>query len=49
MADMEHDYGLLFAIPFVGLMVYLKFRAAKKYSDEHDQKADITSLFDGEK
>ena len=49
MAGMKHDLGLLFVILIVGTLIYLRFRSAKKYSDEKDQKADVTTLFDGEK
>jgi hypothetical protein len=40
---------LLFVVLGVGAMVYLKYRSAKRLSEEKDQKADVTTLFDGEK
>jgi len=38
--------GILLAIPG---MIYLQYRRAKWASDRKDQKADVTTLFDGEK
>ena len=30
-------------------MIYLQYRRAKSMSDRKDQKADVTTLFDGDK
>jgi nitrogen fixation-related uncharacterized protein len=41
--------GVAIAIAAVGLMIYLKYRQARSYSDRKDEKADIQTLFDGKK
>jgi hypothetical protein len=46
---MKHILGLLLVVLGVGAIVYLKYRNAKRSSDENDQQADVTTLFDGEK
>ena len=46
---MKHVLGLLFVVLAVGSLVYLKYLSAKRFSEEKDQKADVTTLFDGEK
>ena len=46
---MKHDLGLLFVALAVGAMVHLKYRSAKGFSEENDQKADLTTLFAGKK
>jgi hypothetical protein len=50
MAGMSHDtLALIFAFLVIGGLGYLKFRAAKKHSEETTQEAGVTTLFDGEK
>ena len=46
---MKHILGLLFAFLAIAALIYLKYRSAKSRSDAKDQKADVTTLFDGEK
>ena len=49
MTGMKHDFGLLFVVIAIGTLAYLRYRVAKNHVDNTDQKADVTTLFDGEK
>jgi len=33
----------------VGVLIYLKYREQRRINDQHDQKANMQTLFDGEK
>jgi len=45
-AHILEGVAILFAIP---AMIYLQYRRAKWYSDQKDEKANIQTLFSGEK
>jgi hypothetical protein len=50
MAGMNHDVlAIIFAFLVVGGLAVRRFRAAKKFSEENDQEAGVTTLFNGDK